>query len=154
MEEEHMTHSPISKSTFHHFCLRVEDAGAVKMWLTTVLGFHVQGEFQVAGNDVVFLSTGSEKAPVVELIGGPMGKQRQLPKGMPDIVKLPGWHHIALQVPNIEECMKNLRHSEAAGLQVVRILLDVTEGPPGSGIENLFHRRPLGKHLRIASGRR
>jgi hypothetical protein len=31
--------------------------------------------------------------------------------------------------------MKNLRHFEVAGLQVVRILLDVTEGPPGSGIE-------------------
>ena len=47
--------SPFSTSIVHHFGLRVEDAEAAKRWLTTMLGFRVEREFQFAGHDFVFL---------------------------------------------------------------------------------------------------
>ncbi|MEH2509107.1 hypothetical protein V1291_000461 [Nitrobacteraceae bacterium AZCC 1564] len=87
-----------STSVIHHFALRVEDVEAGKKWLTTTLGLRVEREFQIAGNDFVFLSPGGAKAPVIELIGGPVESERQLPENIPDMMKLAGWHHICLQV--------------------------------------------------------
>jgi catechol 2,3-dioxygenase-like lactoylglutathione lyase family enzyme len=48
--------SPFSTSIIHHPGLRVEDAEAGKRWLTTMLGFRVEHEFQFAGHDFVWLS--------------------------------------------------------------------------------------------------
>ncbi len=71
------------------------------------------------------------KAPVIELVGGPVENKRPLPENIPDIMKLAGWHHICLQVRNVEECMSDLRR------RGVKILIDVFDGPPGLGIEKV-----------------
>jgi glyoxylase I family protein len=62
--------SPFSTSAIHHPGLRVPDAEAAKRWLTTMLGFRVEREFQFAGHDFVWLSASGAKFPVIELIGG------------------------------------------------------------------------------------
>ena len=54
--------SAFSTSIVHHFGLRVEDAEAAKRWLTTMLGFRVEREFQFAGHDFVFLSAGGPRS--------------------------------------------------------------------------------------------
>jgi len=123
--------SPFSTSIIHHIALRVDDVEAGKTWLTTMLGFRVEREFQIAGNDFVFLSPAGAKAPVIELVGGPVENRRPLPENIPDIMKLAGWHHICLQVRNVEECTSDLRH------RGVKILIDVFDGPPGLGIEKV-----------------
>ena len=115
-----MAESPFSTSVIHHTGLRVADAEAATRWLTTMLGFHVEREFQVAGHDFVWLSAGDAKSPVIELIGGPMENERQLPENFSDLVKLSGWQHICLQVCDIEACVSDLRRRE------VKILIDVT----------------------------
>jgi catechol 2,3-dioxygenase-like lactoylglutathione lyase family enzyme len=123
--------SPFATSGIHHVALRVEDVEGTKNWLVTVLGFRVEREFQFAGNEVVLLSPGGAKVPVIELIGGPVENDRQLPGSVLDIVKRPGWHHVCLQVSSVEECMSDLRHRE------VKILLDVTDGVPEIGVEKI-----------------
>src|SRR5215470_16338279 len=122
--------SPFSTGIFHHFALRVEDVEAGKKWLTAMLGFRVEREFQVAGNDFVFLSPGGAKAPVIELVGGPVEK-RQLPENIPDMLKMGGWHHICLQVRNVEQCISDLRR------RGVKILVDVMDGPPEIGVKKV-----------------
>jgi catechol 2,3-dioxygenase-like lactoylglutathione lyase family enzyme len=119
-DAEGMADQPtFSTSIIHHLGLRVEDAQAGKRWLTTMLGFRVEREFQFAGHDFVFLSAGGAKSPVIELIGGPLEDERQLPENIPDMLKLAGWNHICLQVGNVEECIADLRR------RGVRVLVNV-----------------------------
>jgi catechol 2,3-dioxygenase-like lactoylglutathione lyase family enzyme len=122
--------SPFSAGIIHHIALRVEDVEAGKKWLTTLLGFRVQREFQIAGNDFAFLSPDGAGTPVIELVGGPV-EARQLPETIPDMMKLAGWHHLCLQVRNIEQCISNLRR------RGVRIIIDVTDALPGIGVEKV-----------------
>jgi catechol 2,3-dioxygenase-like lactoylglutathione lyase family enzyme len=112
--------SPFSTSVIHHTGLRVADVKAATRWLTTMLGFRVEYEFEVAGYDFVWLSAADTKFPVIELIGGPLDKERQLPENFADLVKLSGWQHICLQVRDIEVCVSDLRR------RGVKILIDVT----------------------------
>jgi lactoylglutathione lyase/glyoxylase I family protein len=117
--------SPFSTSAIHHPGLRVPDAEAAKRWLTTMLGFRVEREFQFAGHDFVWLSASGAKSPVIELIGGPLENERQLPENIPDMLKLAGWQHICLQVRDVEECLSDLRR------RGVRVLVDAIDGTPG-----------------------
>lgn len=112
--------SPFSTSVIHHTGLRVSDAEAAKKWLTSMLGFRVEHEFQVAGHDFIWLSAGEAKSPVIELIGGSLENERQLPENFSDLVKIPGWQHVCLQVQEIEACVSNLRR------RGVKIVIDVT----------------------------
>jgi catechol 2,3-dioxygenase-like lactoylglutathione lyase family enzyme len=128
--------APFSTSTIHHLGLRVEDAEAAKRWLTTMLGFRVEREFQFAGHDFVFLSAGGAKSPVIELIGGPLEDERQPPENISDMLKLAGWNHICLQVRNVEECIADLRR------RGVRVLIDVFDG--ASGLKIGFIADPWG----------
>jgi 4-hydroxyphenylpyruvate dioxygenase-like putative hemolysin len=82
-----------------------------------MLGFRVEREFQFAGHDFVWLSASG--SPVIELIGGPLEDERQLPENIPDMLKLAGWNHICLQVGNVEECIADLRR------RGVRVLVNV-----------------------------
>ena len=134
--------SPFSTSIIHHLGLRVQDAEAVKRWLTTMLGFSVERGFQFAGHDFVFLSAGGAKSPVIELIGGPLQNERQTPENTSDILKLEGWNHLCLQVRNVEE---RVAESTAPRRQN-------PERRDGWGvrIQDRFHRRSLGQPLRAA----
>ncbi|WP_424632069.1 VOC family protein [Bradyrhizobium sp. SYSU BS000235] len=123
--------SPFAMSIIHHYALRVGDVEAGKTWLTTMLGLRVEREFQIAGNDFVFLSPGGARTPVIELVGGPVESERQLPDNLPDMMKLAGWHHLCLQVRNVERCISELRR------RGVKILLDVTDGLPEIGVEKV-----------------
>jgi catechol 2,3-dioxygenase-like lactoylglutathione lyase family enzyme len=105
----------------HHPGLRIEDAEAGKKWLTTMLGFRVEREFQFAGHDFVWLSAGGARSPVIELIGGPLEKERQPAETIPDMLKLAGWQHICLQVRDIEECVSDLKR------RGVKVLVDVVD---------------------------
>ena len=134
--------SPFSTSIIHHLGLRVQDAEAVKRWLTTMLGFSVESGFQFAGHDFVFLSAGGAKSPVIELIGGPLQNERQTPENTSDILKLEGWNYLCLQVRNVEECVADLRR------RGVKIL--ATCDGWGVRIQDRFHRRSLGQPLRAA----
>jgi catechol 2,3-dioxygenase-like lactoylglutathione lyase family enzyme len=128
--------SPFSTSIVHHFGLRVEDAEAAKRWLTTMLGFRVEREFQFAGHDFVFLSAGGARSPVIELIGGPLEDERLPPENISDVLKLAGWNHLCLQVGNVEECIADLRR------RGVRILIDVFDG--AAGLKIAFIADPWG----------
>jgi catechol 2,3-dioxygenase-like lactoylglutathione lyase family enzyme len=128
--------SPFSTSIVLHFGLRVEDAEAAKRWLTTMLGFRVEREFQFAGHDFVFLSAGGARSPVIELIGGSLEDERQPPENISDVLKLAGWNHLCLQVGNVEGCIADLRR------RGVRILLDVFDG--ASGLKIAFIADPWG----------
>jgi catechol 2,3-dioxygenase-like lactoylglutathione lyase family enzyme len=125
MENGMADQSPFSTGIIHHPGLRVEDAEAGKRWLTTMLGFRVEREFQFAGHDFVWLSAGGAKSPVIELIGGPLENERQLPENIPDMLKLAGWQHICLQVRDVKECVSDLRR------RGVKVLIDVVDGAPG-----------------------
>lgn len=142
--------SPFSTGIIHHFALRVADVGAGKTWLTTMLGFRVEREFQVMGNDFVFLSPGGSRAPVIELVGGPMESERQLPEDLTDMMKLAGWHHICVQVRNVERSVSELRR------RGVRIVLDTVDGLPEIGVEKVaFIADPWGniyELLQVADG--
>jgi catechol 2,3-dioxygenase-like lactoylglutathione lyase family enzyme len=109
-----------------YFGLRVEDAEAAKRWLTTMLGFRVEREFQFAGHDFVFLSAGGARSPVIELIGGPLEDERQPPENISDVLKLAGWNHLCLQVGNVEGCIADLRR------RGVRISSTCSMGRPAS----------------------
>ena len=100
-----------SANLIHHIALRVADVEAGKTWLTTMLGFRVERELQIMGLDFAWLSPGGAKTPVIELVGGPVES--------------------ALQVPNVEDYVSELRRRE------VKILIDVTAGAPGSGAKRI-----------------
>ena len=125
-----MNQSPLSTSQIHHVALRIADADEGKTWLTTMLGFRVDREFQFAGLHFIFLSPMGAKTPIIELVGGrPVEAEGQLPEDALDILKQGGFHHICLQVPDVDAVMSELRH------RGVRIVFDVMAGAPGSGVE-------------------
>jgi catechol 2,3-dioxygenase-like lactoylglutathione lyase family enzyme len=130
LEDGMADQSPFSTGIIHHIALRVGDVEAGKKWLTTMLGFRVQREFQVADRDFAFLSPDGAEAPVIELVGGPVD-EHQIPENIPDMMKLAGWHHLCLQVRNVEQCISDLRR------RGVKILIDVTDATPGIGVEKV-----------------
>jgi catechol 2,3-dioxygenase-like lactoylglutathione lyase family enzyme len=142
--------SPFSTGIIHHFALRVADVEAGKKWLTTMLGFRVEREIQYADKDFVFLLPGGAKAPIIELIGGPMEDRRQLPENVADMLNLAGWHHICLQVGNVERCISDLRR------RGVQVLMDTTDGLPEISVEKFaFIADPWGniyELLQLADG--
>jgi hypothetical protein len=99
-------------------------------------GFRVEREFQFAGHDFVFLSAGSARSPVIELIGGSLEDERQPTDNISDVLKLAGRNHLCLQVGNVEGCIADLRR------RGVRILLDVFDG--ASGLKIAFIADPWG----------
>jgi catechol 2,3-dioxygenase-like lactoylglutathione lyase family enzyme len=122
--------SPFSTGIIHHYALRVGDVEASKKWLTTMLGFQVRREFQIGDRDFAFLSPDGAEAPVIELVGGPVD-ERQLPEDIPDMMKLAGWHHLCLQVRNVEQCVSELRR------RGVKIIIEAMDGPPEIGVQKV-----------------
>jgi lactoylglutathione lyase/glyoxylase I family protein len=123
--------SPFSTSTIHHIGLRVADVKAVAAWLTTMLGFRVEREFEVMGNPFMFLSAGGAGSPVIELIGGPMEPERPLPDDPLQTLAWAGLHHVCLQVPDVERLVADLRG------RGVRIFIDVRPGIPETGVDKV-----------------
>jgi hypothetical protein len=68
-------------------------------------------------------------ASVIELIGGGIGASRPPYKNAQESLKQPGFHHICLQVNDIEQVVSEIRRGD------VKILIDVMAGAPGSGVE-------------------
>jgi catechol 2,3-dioxygenase-like lactoylglutathione lyase family enzyme len=124
--------SPFATSTIHHIGLRVADVKAAATWLTTMLGFRVAREFQTMGLDFIMLSPAGATSPVIELIGGqPMSSERYLSDDVQDVLKLPGLHHICLQVQDLDACMADFRRRD------VRVLIDVSPAAPETGAEKI-----------------
>jgi catechol 2,3-dioxygenase-like lactoylglutathione lyase family enzyme len=120
---------PFAHAQIHHIALRVDDAKASKDWFLTKLDFHVDREFSFNGMDFVWLCPKESTVPVIELIGGGAQASRPLYENALESLKQPGFHHICLQVNDVEQVMSELRRRD------VKILIDVMAGAPGSGVE-------------------
>jgi catechol 2,3-dioxygenase-like lactoylglutathione lyase family enzyme len=120
---------PFAHAQIHHIALRVDDAKASKDWFLTKLDFHVDREFSFNGMDFVWLCPKESTVPVIELIGGGAQASRPLYENALESIKQPGFHHICLQVNDVEQVMSELRRRD------VKILIDVIAGAPGSGVE-------------------
>jgi lactoylglutathione lyase/glyoxylase I family protein len=116
------------ESQVHHIALRVADAQASKAWFLTTLDFRVDREFSFAGMDFVWLRPVVSKAPVIELIGGGVQSFRPPYENTLESLKQSGFHHICLQVTDLEQVMAELRRRGA------KILIDIVAGAPGSGV--------------------
>ena len=66
---------------------------------------------------------------MLELIGGGVQASRPLHENALESLKQPGFHHICLQVTDVEQVMPELQRRD------VKILIDVIAGAPGSGVE-------------------
>jgi catechol 2,3-dioxygenase-like lactoylglutathione lyase family enzyme len=125
-----MTRSMLSAETrIHHVALRVADAAASKAWFMTMLNFRVDREFSFGDKDFVWLCPPETKTPVIELIGGGALALRPSYENALDSLGQPGFHHICLQVEDVEQAVSELRH------RGVKILMDVFAGAPGIGVE-------------------
>jgi catechol 2,3-dioxygenase-like lactoylglutathione lyase family enzyme len=120
---------PLAHARIHHIALRVADTKASKDWFLTKLDFCVDREFSFGGMDFVWLYPAGGDTPVIELIGGELQASRPPYENALESLKQPGLHHIFLQVNDIEQVMSELRRRD------VRILIDVMDGAPGSGVE-------------------
>jgi hypothetical protein len=88
------------------------------------------------------------------LIGGGIGASGPPFQNAQESLKQPGFHHICLQVNDIEQVMSEIRHRD------VKILIDVMAGAPGSGVEkgafiadpwdNIFELLELARTPKIA----
>jgi catechol 2,3-dioxygenase-like lactoylglutathione lyase family enzyme len=124
-----MTRNPLfAEAQVHHIALRVADPHASKTWFLTMLDLRVDREFSFAGMDFVWLCPAESKVPVIELIGGGVLASRPPYENSLESLKQPGFHHICLQVRDLEQVMSELRRRDA------KILIDVTAGAPGSGV--------------------
>jgi catechol 2,3-dioxygenase-like lactoylglutathione lyase family enzyme len=124
-----MSNGPFAHGQIHHIALQVANAKASKDWFLTKLDFHVDREFSFNGMDFVWLCPRESKVPVIELIGGGVQAARPLHENALESLKQPGFHHICLQVNDIEQVMSEIRRRD------VKILIDVMAGAPGSGVE-------------------
>jgi catechol 2,3-dioxygenase-like lactoylglutathione lyase family enzyme len=123
------SNGPFAHAQIHHIALRVADAKASKDWFLIKLDFRVDREFSFGGMDFVWLCPAESNVPVIELIGGGVQASRPLYENALESLKQPGFHHICLQVNDIEQVMSELRRLD------VKILIDVMAGAPGSGVE-------------------
>jgi catechol 2,3-dioxygenase-like lactoylglutathione lyase family enzyme len=127
-----MTHSALFAETqIHHIALRVADAAASKAWFLTMLDFQVNREFSYGGMDFVWLCPAESKTSVIELIGGGALASRPPYENALDSFGQPGFHHICLQVNDLEQVISEFRRRD------VKILIDVTAGAPGIGVEKV-----------------
>jgi glyoxylase I family protein len=120
---------PFAHAQIHHIALRVADAKASKDWFLTKLDFCVDREFSFGGMDFVWLSSRESKIPVIELIGDGVQASRPLYENALESLKQPGFHHICIQVNDIEQVVSELRRRD------VKILVDVMAGAPGNFVK-------------------
>jgi catechol 2,3-dioxygenase-like lactoylglutathione lyase family enzyme len=118
----------LSDARMHHVALRVDDAKASKAWFMATLDFCVSREFSFGGMEFVFLHPAGSEAPVIEIIGGGPVNSHPPYEGTFESLKRPGLHHLCLEVTDLDQVMVELRRRDA------RILLDIVDGPPGSGV--------------------
>jgi catechol 2,3-dioxygenase-like lactoylglutathione lyase family enzyme len=133
-----------AEAQIHHIALRVADANASKAWFLTTLDFRVNREFSFGGMDFIWLCPAESNIPVVEVIGGGLQASPPLYKNALESLKQPGFHHICLQVNDLEQVMSELRGRD------VKILIDVMDGAPGSGVEKgAFIADPWGNIIEL-----
>jgi catechol 2,3-dioxygenase-like lactoylglutathione lyase family enzyme len=120
---------PFAHTRIHHIALRAADAKASKDWFLTKLDFGVDREFSYGGMNFVRLDPAEGDIPVIELIGGDLQASPPPYENPLESLKQPGFHHICLQVKDIEQVMSELRRRD------VKILIEVMAGAPGSGVE-------------------
>jgi catechol 2,3-dioxygenase-like lactoylglutathione lyase family enzyme len=129
--EPFMTLGKLSGMQTHHVALRVPDAEASKAWFLEKLDFRVEGEFEINGMDFVWICPRGQSAPMIELIGGGTLHSRAPQENLSEILAQPGFHHVCLQVDDINLVVNELRRRE------VKILIDVMDAAPGSGAEKV-----------------
>jgi lactoylglutathione lyase/glyoxylase I family protein len=117
-----------AEAQIHHVALRVADANASKAWFFTTLDFRVNREFSFGGMDFIWLCPAESNVPVVEVIGGGVQASPPQYKNVLESLEQPSFHHICLQVNDLEQIMSDLRGRD------VKILIDVVDGAPGSGV--------------------
>jgi catechol 2,3-dioxygenase-like lactoylglutathione lyase family enzyme len=135
----------ITAANIHHVALRVVDAAASKAWFVKIFGMRVDGEFSFAGLDFVWLRAEGETLPVIELVGG--GGLEPQPAPTEDAMSLlnrPGFTHVCFQVDDVENAVAALRSQD------VRIIIDVIDGPSGSGVKKAaFFVDPAGNVFEV-----
>jgi hypothetical protein len=72
--------------------------------------------------DLVWLCPTEGNASVIELIGGGVRASRSPRENALESLKQPGFHHVCLQVNDIEQVVSDLRHRD------VKIVIDVIAG--------------------------
>jgi len=143
--EPAMTRSALFAETqIHHVALRVADAAASKAWFVTNLDFRVDREFEFGGMDFVWIHPAGEKTPVIELVGGGSLASRTAPENVAEALRQPGFHHICLQVKDVEKLVADLRGRD------VKFMIDVMAGAPGSGVDKAaFIEDPWGNVVEL-----
>jgi lactoylglutathione lyase/glyoxylase I family protein len=117
--------------TTHHVALRVPDATASKNWFVDKLDFRVHGEFVAMGIDFVWLSPADNKIPMIEVMGGGTLPSRPAIEGPADYIKQPSFHHVCLQVDDLDLVVAELKRRN------VKIVVDVMAGLIEKGIEKV-----------------
>jgi lactoylglutathione lyase/glyoxylase I family protein len=118
-----------SEAQVHHVALRVADADASKVWFLTKLDFRIDREFSFRGMNFVWMRPPGSESPIIELIGGAEQVLYPQYEYASESHKPPGFHHLCLQVDDAEQVVAELRRRD------VKIVIDVTAGAPGSGVE-------------------
>ncbi|WP_245506742.1 VOC family protein, partial [Rhizobium leguminosarum] len=118
------TASPFASMKGHHVAIRVPDFAAAKRWYLEKLDFRVVQEWPYEDEQLAYLAPPADDGLNVELLGG--GNPLPIPKpvytDLADSLRLAGYHHLCLEVDNMDATIAELRRR---GVQIVAAPFDL-----------------------------
>jgi catechol 2,3-dioxygenase-like lactoylglutathione lyase family enzyme len=110
--------SPFASMRGHHVAVRVPDYQASKRWFVEKLDFRVIHEWDYADQHLAYVAPATDDGFFVEILGD--GTPHPIPKpvytDLGDSLRLAGYHHLCLNVANVDATIAELR---ARGVTIV-----------------------------------
>lgn len=95
----------------HHVAVRVPDYEAEKRWFTEVLDFRVVHEWPYADQQLAYVAPPDDDHFYIEILGGgaPAPLARAPYTDLGDSLRYGGYHHVCLQVDDVDATVAELR---------------------------------------------
>lgn len=108
------TSSPFASMKGHHVAMRVPDFELAKRWFVEKLDFRVIHEWPYADQRLAYVAPPTDDSFFVEILGD--GDPKPIPKpvysDLGDSLRLAGYHHLCLNVKDIDATVAQLRRRE------------------------------------------
>lgn len=106
--------SPFASMKGHHIAVRVPSLEQAVAWYIEKLDFRVLHQWAYADLQLAFLAPAADNDFLIEILGG--GSPPPIPKpvysDLDDSVRMAGYHHFCINVPDLDATVAELRRRE------------------------------------------
>lgn len=135
--------SPLAELSGNHVAIRVPDHAAAVKWYTEKLDFRLIRKWTVAEQQLAYLAPANSNTFWIEILSGGKLRPATVYKDLPGSLEEGGYHHVCLDVNNVDRVISELRKR---GVVILAKPLVV----PAVSRKLAFFRDPWGNIIELA----